>query len=336
MDSRINDMQKNEPLISVVIPLYNIESYLDACIDSVVNQSWTNLEIILVDDGSADRSGQICEEWAARDPRIQVIHKENGGMSDARNAGIRQAHGDLIGLVDGDDVIHPHMYRKLYRLMQHAGADIACCSYIRGERFDWQENADQNIAVKKKRYPTEAAIRTLVLETGITSNVWDKLYKKQVLQKIPFIEGKYHEDEFWVYQVLGQASIIAFTSEILYGYRQRSGSIMHQRYSMKHLDLLDARAERLEWLSRYYPELTWYARCNLRFECIRAWQRCDLDMMEQDKIDGKKKARNVAEAYSVTKQDYYRLPAGRQFWLWLSNRSFVLTCKIRNQFHFGP
>lgn len=321
--------------ISVIIPVYNVEDYVDACIESVVHQTYENLEIILVDDGSKDQSGRKCDLWAEKDSRIRVIHKENSGPADTRNAGMLAATGDYLGFVDADDVAFPDMYSELFRILQEENAQISCCNEMKGHSFDLKQ--ERNVSRPSVRvFDTKEAMESLVLEKGITVTVWNKLYCRSVVEGILFEKGRYIDDEFWMYRVIAGAEKIVSLDSRLYGYRQRENSLMTQHYSLKHLDLLDARACRLRFLEKYYPELVPEARCNLRFECIRACQLSMLNLSGEELKIAKRKAADMAGKYPLTYADYKKLSMGRQFWCVLSRISFSGVCHIRNWFHFGP
>jgi len=298
-----------------------------------VDQTYRNLEIILVDDGSRDQSGSLCDEWAKKDHRIRVIHKENGGMSDARNTGIKAATGELFGFVDSDDIIVPEYYEALYRNMVKQKADISCCQFEKALDFSgckWEKEQEEILIC----YHTKEALAAMLEEKDLYVTVWNKLYRRKVVEQVVFEVGKYHEDEFWSCQVLGNAKTIVSSNYKLYGYRQRSDSIMNQSYCYKHLDLLDARVQRLEYFKRYYTEFVITAKCNLRFECIRAMQFCMQYLEGQEFADGKKRILKVVKENPLMYKDYKHLPKGRQVWCFLSNLAFLTTCRIRNRFHF--
>lgn len=239
-------------LISVIVPVYNVEDYLNGCVESIVNQTCRNLEIILVDDGSPDNCGAMCDDWVARDGRIKVIHKENGGLSDARNAGLQAALGDYIAFVDSDDRIHPRFLERLHDAIISHGADIAACDI----RFVNPGDAvnDETAESESALYTAEQAIETLTNGVGFRAVAWNKLYRAELLRGEFFPVGKYHEDEFFTYRILDKAHRLAYVDAQLYDYLQRPGSIM-QTVSAKHLDLLDAYLERMELLNRKYPRL---------------------------------------------------------------------------------
>ena len=219
------------PLISVIVPVYRVEAYLDKCISSIVNQTYTNLEIILVDDGSPDNCPAICDAWAARDCRIKVIHKANGGLSDARNAGMKVAGGELMGFVDSDDWISSDMYQRLYENMLEHDSDIAAC----GVEMVWENDTPSRMLTKSGCNVLEAqeAMQASIEESWLKQPVWYKLYKTDMIQDISFPVGKHHEDVFWSYQAIGRARRVSVFDHPCYFYLQRSGSIMGTGYSMK-------------------------------------------------------------------------------------------------------
>lgn len=323
------------PLISVIVPVYNVETFLDECLQSIVQQTYDNLEIIAVDDGSTDTSGEKCDMWAKRDPRIRVIHKENGGLSDARNAGLMTAKGSLIGFVDSDDVIHPYMYQGLYELMQIADSEISCCRMRKSNSFENMFTAEKNCA-EIKRYTPEEALRAIITESDVFVTVWNKLYRRDIIGDIQFELNKCHEDEFWSYQVIAGATRIVTSDQCYYGYRQRENSIMNQQYSLKRLDLLMARTARLSLIERRFPDLAALARCDLRFECIRAQQFSFIFLKEEELEISKQIIQDIVHNHPLRYCDYHSLPLGRQVWCFLSNIAFAATCHIRNKFHFGP
>ncbi len=321
--------------ISIIIPVYNVEKYVDECIESVIHQTYRNLEIILVDDGSKDQSGRKCDLWAEKDARIRVIHQENRGISDARNIGMAAASGNYIGFVDGDDMVFPDMYTRLYESLIEGNAQISCCKARRGIEFPPDQSCDTGDCAVRL-WKSKEAMKELVLEGEIQVTVWNKLYLRSLLAGLAFEKDRYHEDEFWTYQAIARAERIVSLGAELYGYRQRENSVMTQHYSLKHLDLLDARASRLLFLEKNNPELIPDARCNLRFECIRAYQLSVLKMSGEAREKGKRKAMETALKYPLKYADYRNLPYGKQVWCFLSVISFPAVCYIRNWFHFGP
>lgn len=240
--------------ISVIIPVYNVEAYLPQCLDSIINQTYRDLEIILVNDGSTDGSTKICEEYVARDKRIKVIHKENGGLSDARNAGLKIATGDFISFVDSDDLIALNFYDKMLDQLITHHADIVECNFIKFKKeTDVKNVASSNTAISAS-YTTELSLISLMNEQ-LKQVVWNKLYKAEVIDQLEFPVNKINEDEYWTYRVFGKAQKIVKIPDVLYYYRQQAESIMGTKYSLRRLDGLTALEERVEYMKEYFPGL---------------------------------------------------------------------------------
>lgn len=215
----------DNPKISVIIPVYNVEPYLRRCIDSVIGQTYTNLEIILVDDGSTDNCGAICDEYAARDDRIQVLHRENGGVSAARNAGLVAAGGEWVGFVDADDYIEPDMYEYMLALAGESGADIAQCGFFMEEGgASWLHFCrDENLVL-----PDGAASFSQEEWKQIGNSASNKLYRAEALRGIAFeLNCTLGEDLLFNVHVLRQAAGIVLGKDAKYHYVQREGSACH-------------------------------------------------------------------------------------------------------------
>lgn len=242
-------MQK---LISIIVPIYNVEQYLDKCIKSIQCQTYDNLEIILVDDGSPDQCGDICERYAKEDDRIRVIHKKNGGLADARNHGLEIATGDYIAFVDSDDYIHPQMYERMMKVAIEENSDIVICDWkkvLPNENDSFEKlNSDkyqlQNVDGKKIQY-----LYFEEPDSRITYTVaWNKLYAKEIFQGRRFPTGKVHEDEFVTFKTLYDAKKIVYLQEALYFYLMRDASIMG-KFNVKRFDIFDAYAEKIAFFS---------------------------------------------------------------------------------------
>lgn len=232
-------------LISVIVPVYNVEPYLKECLDSIINQTYKNLEIILIDDGSLDNCGKICDEYAKKDNRIKVIHKENGGLSSARNAGLDIAEGEYISFIDSDDYVAENFIETLYKLCVENDCDISECDFLKFENdVVIQEKITEiqcytSNEVQHKIY-SEEYVKTIV--------VWNKLYKKYLYENMRFPLGKINEDEFITYKVLYNCkSNIAVTNEQLYYYRYNAQSIMGRKFNERRLDVLEAFEERKQF-----------------------------------------------------------------------------------------
>lgn len=241
-------------LISVIVPIYNIEKYLQECIVSIVDQKYTNLEIILVDDGSTDHSGKICDEWADNDTRIRVIHQKNQGVSNARNAGLCIAAGQYISFVDGDDRLDKTFYSKMIACIKDNKAEIAICGFI-----DYPYGANipvSNGITPHKTCEFKEAVVPILERHGYQTSSWNKLYKRSCIEqngKIIMMDSTldYGEDEVWLFEILRNCKRIAFLPETLYVWRFREESITRlNRVTAKQLTIFKAKEKTLELLPK--------------------------------------------------------------------------------------
>lgn len=241
-------MRGLNPIVSIIVPIYKVERYLQQCINSICEQTYEFLQIILVDDGSPDDCGKICDINAERDSRIVVIHKENGGLSSARNAGLDVAEGEYVSFVDADDTIHPQFIEILLGLCLQYECDIAQCDYltVAEDSIKLPINTVQSI----KLYNNKQAIYKMCCtnEAAKYTIAWNKVYKKELFRDIRYPLGKIHEDEFTTYLLLWKVRKIAVINLYLYYYLQRETSIMGSAFSVKKLEALAAFKERLEFL----------------------------------------------------------------------------------------
>jgi glycosyltransferase involved in cell wall biosynthesis len=239
-------------LISVIVPIYLVEKYLEKCVDSIVRQTYRNLEIILVDDGSPDNCPQLCDEWKKRDSRIKVIHKENGGLSSARNAGIDAAEGNYICFIDSDDYIAETMIQKLYSALKNQGADMSLCGFTYvDENYHSIAELNKGMPIKNEVLSGREAIKKLAESGGEYYTIaWCKLYRADLFQTIRFPVGKIHEDEFVSHQVFGKCKRVSCIADGLYFYLQRQNSIMGMRngFSIRELDTVEAFVRRALFL----------------------------------------------------------------------------------------
>jgi glycosyltransferase involved in cell wall biosynthesis len=223
-------------LISVIVPVYNVEQYLRRCVDSILTQSYQNLEIILVDDGSTDSSGDICDWYKKQNGRIKVIHKENGGLSSARNAGLDIADGEYIGFVDSDDWIVENMYETLLTLLISTNSDVVGCR--------WREvtHAHSSSAKSRKQYPFKIYEHDDILinffKDEFKSSVCSRLYKTDVIKNIRFFEGRIHEDYLFSYDVFSKCNRVLQSELALYMYYVNNVSISRNKFKEKNLDYI--------------------------------------------------------------------------------------------------
>ncbi len=235
------------PEISIIVPVYNVEKYLRRCIDSILNQTFTDFELILVDDGSPDRCPAICDEYAADDNRIRVIHQVNAGQAAARNRALDIAKGEYISFVDSDDFIRNDYLEILYCNIKQFNADISvCCHQKVSDIADLV--IEKKVDIPKKWTGREFLLHCFDSNNGKQWVLWDKLYCKSCFKNIRLPEGRIYEDNAVVYKLLYEANIVADSDDILYFYFQREDSTMHQDFSFKHLDWLLV----LEEMVRYF------------------------------------------------------------------------------------
>lgn len=224
------------PKITVIVPVYKVEPYLHRCVDSILAQTYTDFELILVDDGSPDNCPAICEAYAAKDNRIRVIHQENGGLSAARNTGLDAAKGEYIAFVDSDDVVCETYLERLLQAMLAAQADIAVCDMVifaDGEEPKAEEERQAPVQTMTGR---EACLSIYRMDGRIPIMAWGKLYRTSLFTGVRYPVGRIHEDDATTPKVLYRAEKVALLSERLYLYRQRAGSIMSSSFSVKRFD----------------------------------------------------------------------------------------------------
>lgn len=232
-----------EKLISVIVPIYNVFQYVEKCIESIIAQTYSNLEIILVDDGSTDGSEEICDKYAQIDQRIVVYHKKNGGLSDARNYGLERANGDLIAFVDGDDWIHPQMYEIMLSVMNKEKVEVVTC-WFEQEYIQFANEMLKKDFLNVKILTGAEALTDI--ETPLVV-AWNKLYRKFIFEDIRYPIGKLHEDEFVIHEIFWKCNRVAVIDKPLYFYTVREGSIVAQMLPKRVYDSLEAFARRVSF-----------------------------------------------------------------------------------------
>lgn len=242
-------------LISVIVPVYKVEKYLEKCIESVLKQTYTNLQIILVDDGSPDNCGKICDEYAKKDSRIEVIHKANGGLSDARNVGISKAKGRYIGFVDSDDYIKEDMYEILLNLIKKYDADVSICNLY--------DVIDGNECIRNKEngireYSRLDILKKVLLDKNIQSYAWNKLYEKELFDEIKYPIGKKYEDIGTTFYLFEKCNKIVVTSEPEYCYLKRADSLVNNVTESTILDYTEIIIQRYIYIKQNIKELRKY------------------------------------------------------------------------------
>lgn len=237
--------------LSIIVPVYKVEQYLDKCVESICAQSFTDFELILVDDGSPDRCGQMCEDWTKKDSRVKVLHKQNGGLSDARNAGVEIAQGDYIGFVDSDDYIKPDMYEVLVNNLEQHDADISMCGYADiyadGVRKD---NNDRTTYV----WNQEETIHQVLLGKLLSVHAVTKLYKRECFREVRYPVGKVSEDAYVIMDILDQVHKAVFTPYAAYYYVHRGESINTGKYIKKDLTRIEAHDKNYHYICKAFPQ----------------------------------------------------------------------------------
>ena len=263
---------KND-LISIIIPVYKVEKYLEKCIESVLKQTYTNLQIILVDDGSPDNCGKICDEYAKKDSRIEVIHKINGGLSDARNVGINRANGRYIGFVDSDDYIKEDMYEKLINLIKEYNADVSICNlYDVIEGKEYIRNKENGI----KEYNRIDILKEVLLDKNIQSYAWNKLYKKELFNEIKYPIGKKYEDIGTTFYIFEKCNKVVVTSKPEYYYLKRADSLVNNVTESTVLDYTEIIIQRYLYTQKNIEELRKYNNYYLAKTLITAHNDIEL------------------------------------------------------------
>lgn len=222
-------------LVSIIIPVYKVEEYLHECIDAVLKQTYKNLQIILVDDGSPDSCGLICDQYKINDPRIEVIHKENGGLSSARNRGLELAQGEYISFIDSDDYVSPVFIEELVNAAEEYNSDVVCVDYTTEEQKLSCSKHSQSLILN-----TNDAISMLLNPTGYRCFAWNKLYKKYLFENIRYPEGRLYEDIVTTYELFKFCNKIVYINSPYYYYRVRESSISTSDFSDRNYDLLYA------------------------------------------------------------------------------------------------
>lgn len=285
-------MSKNIPLISIIVPVYNVERYLRTCVKSLLGQTYKNIEIILVNDGSRDESGTICDELKKNNDKISVIHKENGGLASARNKGLEYAKGKYVTFVDSDDYVAEDMYECLYEAIIRTSSKIACCNWLRHIDTEGKKEiispigqlyTDETILSK------EQAIKSLLLNNGMTYSACDKLFKKELFDEIRFpCENLPSEDIPCIYKIIKNADRIVHIGEAKYYYRIVQGSISTQTFTKRNISTFEYMTDVVEDVVKCYP--------NLRKESEFALIQCADSLYNRLVLDKKhKEYREISE-----------------------------------------
>lgn len=291
------------PLISVIVPVYKVERYLQRCVDSILAQSFDDFELILVDDGSPDNCGKICDDYAKKDPRIHVIHQANGGLSAARNAGIdwsfTGSNSEWITFIDSDDWVHHKYLEFLHRAVKETKSRISVCRFTETDGLVYDQNAVFSADIMDWD-------RLLIDDNVLAVIGCGKLYSKDLFSALRYPQGKIHEDEFLTYKLLAQAGIIACVPEQLYYYFNNSEGITGKGFSLKRLDALDAFEERIEFvLPLGKKELVGFCvasfvnKCRSLTDELNNADWIDTDIRIGKKLELRSRARKILARYGI-------------------------------------
>lgn len=245
------------PKISIVVPVYNCEKYISNCINSILEQSFKDFELILVDDGSSDRSFEICESFAKKDNRVRAIHQPNSGVSRARNRGLDEAKGEYIGFVDGDDCVDKEMYERLYKNLADNNADISICGIVNYfvKKDGTTEKVRQSPVDGFWIFSGEQALKEALQSRLYSVNPVNKLFKRELFDKLRYPEGKISEDAFLIPVVISKAGKVVYDSKPMYYYLRRENSITTSNFSDSGWDVVEAYKNHLNMVSEKFPNL---------------------------------------------------------------------------------
>ncbi len=314
------------PLISVIIPVYKVREYLPKCIDSVIGQDYENLEVILVNDGSPDDCGEICDEYASRDGRIKVIHKPNGGLSSARNAAIDVSKGEYLTFVDSDDCIDSDYCSFLYGLLEKHGADISVTPF-RPVDIDGNDRSRQ-FSGAESVLGAETAMKVMFARDSISWAAQGKLYKRSLFDGVRYPVGALMEDKATTYKLYAKCDRIAYCDTPKYNYLLRQGSIMHSKVTDKHIAAFDIQLELDRYIGEHFPSAletsnAYTSRCALALLCqmraagyrksektdelIMFADRYSSELSRCDLIDSRYKllSRAILTLYRINKKKFY-------------------------------
>ena len=269
---------KVELAISIIVPVYNVEKYICKCIDSILNQTFTDFELIRIDDGSTDKSGKICDEYKKKDSRIKVIHKKNEGLSSARNIGLDIAQGKYIGFVDSDDYIDENMYEVLYKDIRNNNSDISMCEYdFIYDNNQIEEFNDEKYIINYSNYEALSLFYTSKYMFFVVA--WNKLYKKEIFKDIRYPVGKINEDGFIAHKIIFNCKKITYNSEKLYHYYQSNNSITRSKFTIKNLDKLEYMSERITFFKNNgYEDLSLQAKSSFINEFFKLYFRAKSEL----------------------------------------------------------
>lgn len=266
---------KQAPKISVIVPVYNVAPYLKDCVDAILSQTLTDIEVLLVDDGSTDDSGLICDAYKLSDKRVRVFHTINSGSACARNLGIERARGQFIGFIDGDDWIEPDFYELLDQMMSHEGVDLAACGFVKIEQREALKfSSDQK---QTSFYTPMEALENMFEKDQMRYSACNKLFRRELFTKIRYPNGKTMEDKATTYQLIHLSRSIAYNPTSKYHYFIRTDSVSRKTLSTQSFDLFEVNEALMVFIKTYYPQLIELAMTSYLEECVKLLKRIEAE-----------------------------------------------------------
>lgn len=310
-------------ILSIIVPVYNAAKYLDQCIDSLVSQTYKNLEIILVNDGSSDDSLTICQKWQKKDSRIEVINQENAGAGAARNKGLSMAKGSFITFVDADDYVCNIMYEQLIQNFDQC-IDLVECNYAMTDDNQAHFLTEAGCSIVMN---SEDAMKEHINNTIFQQVIWNKVYRAELVKDIPFPVSKQIDDEYWTYQVIAKAKQLKHIESVLYAYRQQESSVMHRLTIKGRIEAIESKALRHSYICNAMPNLVPLSQYNLWFVILFQVQKS----LKEDKKESKQIvsfAKEVLRKYPIDTSNIQNKKD--KFWLLSMKKFLVGTCYLRN------
>lgn len=316
--------------ISVIIPVYNVAAYLSQCIESILFQDYTDLEVILIDDGSSDESGRICDEYAQKDSRIKVIHQPNRGAAAAKNAGLQAATGGYLSFVDSDDFLEPSAYTHMVQLLRENEADVVQCAY----RDVFKDHTAEHYLSQQKNVLSEADYLALFTKDWTCALLWNKLYKRSLFDGIFFETGHKIDDEYFTYRGVMNAGKIVRDDRIVYNYRKRASSVMFSPTSARQIvsDRIDYLSKRRRIVIERFPQLR--AVYDSHFLNMMVILSRDENATEENIQVIRKHLKSYFHEKEHTKPDYHLFPALAR--LMFGNTDHILRHRKQDQPEDNP
>lgn len=270
--------------VSVIVPIYNVEAYLENCIKSILSQTFSDFELILVDDGSPDSCGTICDNYALKDSRVKVLHQENGGLSCARNNAIDIAKGEYITFIDSDDFVFPQYLEKLVSACECYLADMAVCGFVRCSSSEMLCDVTCSCCGSSLEVFESDRMKAFFVTDKISTTAWGKIYKRELFASLKYPVGKYNEDVFTTYITVHLSNKVVVCDYLGYVYRKNDKSIINESFSPKKMDAVEGCVERAKFIEKEYPKLKKYAYRAVVYACNQVLLSMGRAKARDDKI----------------------------------------------------